>query len=189
MVEPEEPFARVVETLKEPVAINPSLTSRVMAEVERLPAPAMSRDPGRSLVAWWRRRWTIRLSPAGALAAAAGLAAVVAIGSRLAAPAAESYPSGSAGAVEPARPTQFVLVAPRAASVTVVGDFNDWSLSATPLARAEGDGVWWVTVSLAPGRYRYSFVVDGTVWREDPEAPAVAEEFGRPTSVVTVGGP
>jgi 1,4-alpha-glucan branching enzyme len=84
---------------------------------------------------------------------------------------------------------QFVLVAPGAASVTVVGDFNDWNASATPLMQEAGDGVWWATVPLTPGRYRYSFLVDGTTWRRDPTAaPAVEDEFGRTNSVITIGG-
>jgi 1,4-alpha-glucan branching enzyme len=70
----------------------------------------------------------------------------------------------------------------------VVGDFNDWSFSATPLERQPGDDVWWVTVPLRPGRYRYAFVVNGTSWRPDPHAPAAEDEFGRPNSVVTIGG-
>ena len=70
----------------------------------------------------------------------------------------------------------------------MVGDFNDWSMSATPLERAPGDGVWYVTVPLEPGRYRYAFVVNGAIWRSDPEAPAAEDEFGRANSVVTVGG-
>ena len=79
-------------------------------------------------------------------------------------------------------------MAPNAQAVSVVGDFNDWSLSATPLTRADSAGVWWVTVPLGPGRYRYAFVVDGTVWRPDPEAPAAEDDFGRPNSVLTIGG-
>jgi 1,4-alpha-glucan branching enzyme len=90
---------------------------------------------------------------------------------------------GTAGEV-----TQFVLVAPNAKSVALVGDFNDWNLSATQLARQAGDGIWWVTVSLPPGRYRYAFVVDGSGWRSDPNAPSAEDEFGRPNSVVTIGG-
>jgi 1,4-alpha-glucan branching enzyme len=85
------------------------------------------------------------------------------------------------------QPLQFVLGAPEASAVTLVGDFNDWSVSATPLRQAEG-GVWTVTVPLPPGRYRYSFVVDGKVWRNDPDAASMEDEFGRPNSVVTVGG-
>jgi 1,4-alpha-glucan branching enzyme len=84
---------------------------------------------------------------------------------------------------------QFVFVAAGAGSVTVVGDFNDWDVSATPLVRSEGDGVWAVTVPLAPGRYRYSFLVDGTTWLSDPLAARTLEdEFGRPNSVLTIGG-
>jgi 1,4-alpha-glucan branching enzyme len=84
---------------------------------------------------------------------------------------------------------QFVLVAPEAASVSLVGDFNDWDVSATPLMRGGGDGVWAVTIPLNPGRYRYSFLVDGTTWQRDPQAArTVEDEFGRPNSVLTIGG-
>ena len=69
---------------------------------------------------------------------------------------------------------------------TVVGDFNDWDPAATPLRRAS-DGVWSVTRAAPPGRYRYTFIVDGTRWRRDPAAPpALGDDFGTPTSVITV---
>ena len=43
-----------------------------------------------------------------------------------------------------------------------------------------------VTVPLRPGRYRYTFIVDGT-WRRDPAAPrALEDDFGQPTSVITI---
>lgn len=35
--------------------------------------------------------------------------------------------------------------------------------------KARGDGHWEATVSLAPGRYEYKFVVDGQ-WIPDPMA-------------------
>jgi len=61
--------------------------------------------------------------------------------------------------------------------------------SATPLHTAAAGGLWAVTVPLAPGRYRYAFVVDGKRWQPDPSAPpAPDDEFGSPSSVVTVGG-
>ena len=124
----------------------------------------------------------------GGLAAAATVAAVIVAtslftrGGQPSIPAKENIPRLS-GEV-----TQFVLVAPDAKSVALVGDFNDWSFSATQLARQAGDGVWWVTIPLPPGRYRYVFVVNGTSWRRDPNAPAAEDEFGRPNSVVTIGG-
>jgi hypothetical protein len=41
-------------------------------------------------------------------------------------------------------------------------------------------------VPLRPGRYRYTFIVDGT-WHRDPAAPrALEDDFGTPTSVITV---
>jgi 1,4-alpha-glucan branching enzyme len=130
----------------------------------------------------------IQLSPLGGLAAAALLVAVLLGVIRIAGPDG-SQPTADADVRSAAgEPTQFVLVAPEAASVAVVGDFNDWSFSATPLARQAGDGMWWVTLPLRPGRYRYAFVVDGTRWRSDPNAPAAEDEFGRPNSVVTIGG-
>jgi hypothetical protein len=44
-----------------------------------------------------------------------------------------------------------------------------------------------VVIPLRPGRYRYTFVVDGTRWSRDPAAPrALEDDFGTPTSVITV---
>ncbi len=184
MTESEDPLAPIIARLKEPASLGPEITARVMAEINAL--TALEPDPRSSPVKWWRRRWTIQLSPLGALAVAAGLAAVVLAGRLLAGRGSALSPV--AAATDGARLTQFILVAPEAATVTVVGDFNDWSVSATPLVRVSGDGVWWVTMPLAPGRYRYAFVVNGTLWRPDPEAAANEDEFGRPSSVLTIGG-
>jgi hypothetical protein len=49
--------------------------------------------------------------------------------------------------------------------------------------------VWTAVVPLTAGRYRYAFLVDGVSWLADPAAPAARDdEFGAPSSVVTVGG-
>ena len=82
---------------------------------------------------------------------------------------------------------QFVLVAPQANTVSLVGDFNDWDPKRSPMRTA--NGIWAAVVQLAPGRYRYAFLVNGVEWRADPGAPAARDdEFGTPSSVVTVGG-
>lgn len=180
MTDSTDPLAPIIEALKEPVALRPGLSTRVMAEIAAVEAPTTRRS-------WWQRRWTVQVSPLGALAAAAAVVAAVLV-SR---PALGPQALATAPVVEPAsgeQLTQFILVAPEAAEVAVVGDFNDWKTTATPLARGKGNGVWWVTVPLAPGRYRYAFVVDGTVWRPDPGAPSLDDEFGRPSSVLTIGG-
>lgn len=182
---------RMIETLKEPVSIDPDFDSRVMAAIEAQPGPEGAAT-ARPMTGWLRRR-TIRLSPLGAFALAAGLAAVVLVGSiaGLRRGSEASQPAAAPVSGEPTGPplTQFVLVAPAAKTVAVVGDFNDWNLSAaTPLVREAGDGVWWVTLPLPPGRYRYAYIVDGGTWRSDPDAPAADDEFGRPSSVVSIGG-
>ena len=83
---------------------------------------------------------------------------------------------------------EFVFVNSSASSVAIVGDFNDWEEGGSPLRRVSEPGVWAITIPLAPGRYHYTFVVDGTKWVADPLAPRTLEDdFGRPNSVITVG--
>jgi len=166
----EELIGRVVRQLRRPVTVDAGLDARVMEQIARLPA----RRTG-GLRATWRwiiRPRTIRLSPLGALAIAAVFVAVV-----LWRPAS-------------ARAFGFVVVAPRAATVSLVGDFNDWDAARTPMQRTRKDeSVWTAVIPLTPGRYRYAFLVDGVAWLADPAAPAARDdEFGAPSSVVTVGG-
>ena len=178
MAEHEDSLERVIETLKEPVHIDPALDRRVMAAIEQERQAKRNRG-------WRSVRWTIQLSPLGALAAAATFAGVMFAGGLLL--RARTAQEATSAALQSPQVMQFVLVAPGARSVALVGDFNDWSTTATQLTRQSGDGVWWVTVKLPPGRYRYAFVVDGSTWRKDPDAFGVEDEFGRPNSVVTVG--
>jgi hypothetical protein len=88
-------------------------------------------------------------------------------------------------------PVQLVLDAREAGdatSLSVVGDFNDWDMHATPMT-LDG-GVWSVTLTLSPGRHVYAFVVNGSRWRADPRAPRAADsDFGRPGSVLFVQTP
>lgn len=186
MTEHDENLERVIHTLQEPVHIDPSFDARVMSAIEQMPHAAES---NRRSLPWLARRWTVRISPLGGLAAAAAVAAIALATSLLTRVNQEAPPPVAVSTEQQTAPvTQFVLVAPNAKSVTLVGDFNDWSLSATRLVKQPGDGVWFITMPLPPGRYRYAFVVDGTTWRSDPNAPAAEDEFGRPNSVVTIGG-
>lgn len=154
--------------------------------------------------AWATRPRTLRVSPLAGLAAAAALALVTIGVGRDGIPgsaARESHDERVVATTDtgPYRPVsdapravapqqvQFVLVAPSAKSVALVGDFNDWS--AVPLTPVQTGGAWTITVPLAPGRYTYNFVVDGTRVMPDPAAPeAPADDFGTPASVVTVAG-
>ncbi len=161
---------------------------------------------------WLARPHPVRVSPLGALAAA-GIAIAAVFGLRRDAvrrgdvnatgeypiAATGEYPVPSAAAAPGAARTRdtvfvtrFVLVAPGAKRVTLVGDFNDWDRAATPLVPASHGGqggVWTVELPLQAGRYAYAFLVDGDRWTADPAAPpAVGDDFGRPSSVVTVQG-
>ena len=80
----------------------------------------------------------------------------------------------------------FSLDAPQATQVSLVGDFNNWDPAATPLAKGSA-GRWEAVVPLTPGRYQFTFVIDGSRWVRDPALPqAVGDDFGQPTSVITV---
>ena len=160
---------------------------------------------------WFTHPRSVRVSPLGALAAA-GIAVVAVFGLRrdsgrgaeelgraggdlpsatgefaAVRPTAEPASTPALRARDTVYVTQFMLVAPGAKHVSLVGDFNQWDGGATPLVHAASTGVWTVELPLPPGRHTYSFVVDGQRWMADPRAPrAIGDDFGRPSSVVTV---
>lgn len=68
--------------------------------------------------------------------------------------------------------------------VFVAGEFNGWAVDAWPLERGQ-DGVFRREARLAPGVYRYKFVVDGA-WTHDPRNPR-REPDGHRNSVLVVG--
>jgi hypothetical protein len=87
------------------------------------------------------------------------------------------------------RAVKFVLIAPQAARVSLVGDFNGWNAAANPMQTQGGKGLWTIFVSLQPGLHTYSFVVDGAHFVADPAAPIAPDDgYGHKNSVVLVGG-
>ncbi len=178
---------RAIELLREPVAIDAGLDARIMAEIESLPAPRTWSNRMWRAADWLRRGHPITVSPLGGMALATACVALVLAGRAVIAPSAGA-PESQLAQLGGQSLAQFVVVAPTAATVALVGDFNDWSESATPMQRVEGNGLWSVTIPLQPGRYRYAFLVDGDTWLRDPSAPpALDDDFGPPGSVVTVG--
>lgn len=74
---------------------------------------------------------------------------------------------------------------PKATSVSVVGDFNDWNKDTTVMKNE--NGVWKCNVSLKPGRHEYKFVINQTDWISDPKAKeTVADKYGGTSSVIEV---
>ncbi len=82
---------------------------------------------------------------------------------------------------------KFTISEPKAAKVTIAGDFNDWSATSDPLFDREEKGVWTLVIPLAPGSYQYKFIIDGDKWVPDPGNPKqVKDGFGGYNSVVDV---
>ncbi|SPE60052.1 Glycoside hydrolase family 13 domain protein [Verrucomicrobia bacterium] len=70
------------------------------------------------------------------------------------------------------KPVNFYCAAPKAKSVCLVGDFNDWNSASLPMERRL-DGWWFLQVPLTHGHHHYRFLVDGKPML-DPRATGVA---------------
>jgi hypothetical protein len=168
----------IVQELKHPVRIDESFDRRVMVRVRRAHA---ERRP-RGVAGWIGVAGRVTHHPVWAAAVAAGVVAVATLGI-LRSRAHDRMPS-VAVSVEP---VQFVLVAPDAHSVAVVGDFNDWGLNDTALVASNHQGVWSVTAPVPAGVHRYAFVINGKEWVPDPSAPrSSSDDFGMPSSALVV---
>jgi len=145
--------------------------------------PPLTAEQGRP---WWTRKHAFALSPVGTFALAAGFAGIVALGTLAA------VQSGIVGApatvaearVDTVHVVRFVFQREGAHQVALVGDFNGWSRDVMPLEVSADGATWTRSVTLAPGRYEYAFVVDGQVWVADPSSRAVRDEFGGETSIL-----
>jgi len=193
----QDPYVEwIAREAKRPVAVDPMAVERVMARVrlESVPRPR-----------WSGWRWlteprALPLSPMLGSALAAGLIGIGVLFGHMLNDRGGQYPTGGSTLAVPQPPLashdtiiKFVLVAPHAATVSVVGDFNDWDAQASPMKRTPTGGTWSVAIPLRPGRHVYAFVVNGangsTQWVADPTAPLAPEDgLGAPNSVVLVGG-
>jgi 1,4-alpha-glucan branching enzyme len=68
----------------------------------------------------------------------------------------------------------------------LVGEFNAWDTTATPMTRSRADANWKVSVELEVGqRYRFRYLVDGNEWLNDWHADDYVENpYGSDDSVV-----
>jgi Carbohydrate-binding module 48 (Isoamylase N-terminal domain) len=188
---------QVVAVARRPVAMDPAARRRLLVAVRAEARPSRARPRW----AWLTDARSLRLSPVAGAAMAAGLVGVgVLFGLDLASPGAVAdnrvgrEDAVEARGLDPVRDpvrdgVKFVLVAPQAARVSLVGAFNRWDPAATPMERTPTGGTWSVVVPLSAGRHEYAFVVDGKQWLPDPSAPlAPVDGFGAPNSVVLVRG-
>ena len=82
---------------------------------------------------------------------------------------------------------KFIISAPDAKSVAVVGSFNNWNTEINPLIQK--DSVWTAEIQINPGYYYYKFVVDGH-WIPDPSNNWEINDGGESfNSIIKVGEP
>jgi chromosome partitioning protein len=80
----------------------------------------------------------------------------------------------------------FVTLYPRAKSVQIAGDFNNWKPEDTPMSKISDNGVWQVKLPLHRGKYRYRLVVDGK-WQQDPYNEKIEmNPYGEYNSIIEV---
>ena len=75
--------------------------------------------------------------------------------------------------------------------VNLVGEFNDWDTTATPMVRNRSDADWKATIELEAGqRYRFRYLIDGKEWLNDWHADDHVENpYGSYDSVVDLTKP
>lgn len=198
--EREEFIEAIASELREPVRFGADFDARVMAslDIDVIPLRPAAQRPR----PWLMRPRLVSVTPLAGLAAAAAITVVMVMGARAVATGgspASVASEGSPGAPvslasnggpisSPVPPTPFIYQDGTARSVALVGDFNDWDATRTPLVEVQ-PGVWSVLLPLPPGRYQYQLVIDGETRIADPSAQqAVESDFGGTNSVLVVGG-
>ena len=142
----------------------------------------------------WQRAWqwfvtphAITVRPFVPLSAGALAVALLAIRGPATLPA-PSQPLVQADA--PVVYVQFALTAKGAQTVSVAGDFNEWSVDTGALRDPDGDGVFSGLIAVKPGVHKYMFVVDGQEWVTDPLAASYVDDgFGMRNALLAVTPP
>ncbi|MEO6445280.1 MAG: isoamylase early set domain-containing protein [Gemmatimonadaceae bacterium] len=193
-----DPFIdEIARELRQPVTLDAQFDSRVMAAIEPAVIPIRVHQTSRR--AWYRRTFAFSASQLGGMAAAAALVGVVAMSALRegAVPLRDTVRATGELQLQPVANVtrapstrlvqqQFIIIAPSATSMSLVGDFNDWDETRNPMRRVSEDGAWSITLPLTPGRYEYQFEIDGKIRITDPTRPQASSDFGSANSVVTV---
>jgi 1,4-alpha-glucan branching enzyme len=84
-------------------------------------------------------------------------------------------------------PVKFVLAAPGASEVAVIGSFNGWNAAGWTMRRDTASGLWTLKAALPPGSHEYVFLIDGATTVTDAAAALSADDgFGSRNSVLLV---
>jgi len=82
-------------------------------------------------------------------------------------------------------PVTFSFTDAHATSVLLAGEFNNWADNEDGkvtghtewLLKSDGSGNWTLTVPLAPGKYKFKYVIDGGArWEKDRKLPATMDD-------------
>ena len=196
MTESEHPYVEwIAREARRPVVMDHAARERIMAAVRKEPIPR--RDRVTRVAAFARRvvqPRVFRISPVSSALLAAGLVGIGVIAGGLWNNRGVQQGGEPLARVAPQPPVsdtvvKFVVVAPHASKVTLVGDFNNWNDTKTPMVRTPNSAVWTVTLPLTAGRHVYAYLVDG-IWQADPNAPLADDGFGHANSVrIVTRGP
>ena len=179
---PDALWHQLMEQMRRTPSYDPASRERLTALIRSGSLPQETPNTPSLIERVWRWLVAPRPVPVSPLGAAAVLAVLLVGGWSF-----RSTPSPVPATGMVGEAVQFVLKAPLASHVSVVGEFNNWDPEANPMQQTAEDGVWSILVPLASGRHTYAFVVDGDLWLADERAPKAPEdEFGRANSVVMV---
>lgn len=77
----------------------------------------------------------------------------------------------------------FRVLAPRAHSVEIAGDFSSWD----PIQLSPAGNGWWITTrTLLPGKYQMNLRIDGGKWSAPPGLLGMLDEFGGAVGLLVV---
>lgn len=178
----DEACDRLTSSLRRLGAVNPrqDFTDRVMERIGMAPKPILIRARIRNALLWLVRPRTLRISPLGGLAFAFSLVLVLGMVFRTGQVEEIVAPQDLA-------PVNFVLEAPEARDVAVIGSFNGWNAVGWGMRRDAATGRWFLSTVLPPGSHEYVFLVDGVTPLPDAAAVlSVNDGFGSRNSVLVV---
>ena len=75
------------------------------------------------------------------------------------------------------RKVTFMYNDPDAQNISIAGSFNNWTPDQYNLTK-DDKGVWNITLEIEPGKILYQYIIDGGVWRNDPDAHSIVEVPG-----------
>jgi len=82
-------------------------------------------------------------------------------------------------------PYRFVIYRPDVAKVEVVGSFTGWRR--VPMEEIDGSGYWEISLNIADGEHRFTYILDGSERFADPTARMrEQDDFGGENSILSI---